>query len=131
MTRADHAWVDLYPETECNNGLNVVTQHFLTNAVKSLSDGAPRRVDMIDPPDPASRTVAEYALKPGQILNFGVGGMASCLRGGSFLLQPAKQYEVAVSPGCLITVHELVLKEGVARREPFRRVGPMICKKAY
>ena len=132
----DKAWIDLYPPNECNNGVNVVFDNFVSNLIKATSEGAPRRVGMIDPQDPSSRSVSEYSLKGGQIINVGVGGnLGRCLYGRSFLAEAGMQYEVAlrgsVSNGCVIRINQLVLREGEPRREAVFGAGPMICKSAY
>ena len=90
---------------------------------------------MFDPVDPASRNVAEYAVKGNQIVNIGVGGAPQCLGGASFLAKTGEQYEATLIQedryDCAITVNKLSLKNGSPLRLPFQDINGLICKSPY
>jgi hypothetical protein len=136
VNRLDGAWIDLYPQTECNHGMNVITDNVFSNAVKSISEGAPKRLDMLDPPAPTDRNIAEYSFKPGQVMNIGIGGKVGgrCLGGVSFVTEPSVQYEVVLSGGssqkCSLTVTTLESDGATVRRRPVRDLHPLVCKSA-
>lgn len=135
VNKADNAWIDLYPENECNNGVNVIHDNAIGNAIRAASDGAPRRVGMLDAVDPADRSIAEFAFVPGQRVNVGIGGAigSSCLSGASFTARSAVQYEVTLtnaSGRCSLTVSTLEARAAGALRRPLHELQPLICKSA-
>jgi hypothetical protein len=135
VNKADSAWIDLYPQNECNNGVNVIHDNAIGNAIRAASEGAPRRVGMLDAVDPADRTIAEFAFIPGQRVNVGIGGAIgrSCLGGVSFTVRSAVQYEVILtnaSGRCSLTVSTLEAQPRGALRRPLQELGPLVCKSA-
>lgn len=134
-SRIDGAWIDLYPQSECNGGVSVVHETVVTNLVASAAGRKPKRVDMIDPVNPDARDVAEYAFQGGQVVNMGVGGSYRCLSGASFMAKAGEQYEATLRAeagyGCVITVSKLVLKGGTPWRLPVEGVKGLVCKNPY
>jgi hypothetical protein len=139
VNKVNGGWIDLYPETECNRGINVIHDLALANAVKSMTEGAPRREQMLDPPAADDRNVVEYSFRPGQVINVGIGGNpgSKCLGGLSFQAAPSTQYEIEATQltptRCSLHVSVLERNEdGVAvRRRPLYDVRPLVCKKVY
>ncbi|MGY2397725.1 hypothetical protein [Pseudomonas sp. SDO5271_S396] len=126
-------WINLYPETDCNNGALVVFDNPVDNFIESLRARAPKRIGMIDSPDPNSREAAEYSFKGGQTVNIAVTPFPGrCLGGLSFRTEPGSQYEVVLvsntSSGCKFKISELSLLNGVPHREPVKKIAPLICK---
>lgn len=126
-------WLNLYPETDCNNGALVVVDNSVDNFIESLRGHSPKRIGMIDSPAPNSQAAAEYSFKGGQTLNIGVTPFPGrCLGGLSFPTEPGSQYEVVLvsntSNGCKFKVSKLTLLNGSPHREPINKIAPLICK---
>ena len=136
VTHVSGGWVDLYPEDRCNGGVNVIFEkNGFDRWVENLKGVGASQVSMIDTPDSQLVSFSEFSLKPGQMVNLGVGGVPNCLRGYSFRVEAGRQYEVGLraygAQGCKLAVSELTLKDGRPWREPLNTVGPMICKSAF
>ena len=137
INKMGRTWIDLYPETECNKGVNVIYDNVINNAVRTISEGSPKRVGMLDPQEPTNRNIAEYSFKPGQLINIGVGGnpRGRCLGGLSFIAAPSMQYEVVLSEQqsgrCTLAVQVLSTVEDRVQRQPMRDIRPLVCKRAY
>jgi hypothetical protein len=137
INRISGGWIDLYPETECNHGINVIYDRAIANVVKSISEGAPKRIEMLDPPISTDRNVSEYSFKAGQVINVGIGGNArrGCLGGLSFVAAPASQYEVTLSDRspskCMLTVSILYAENGITHRRAVRDLRPLVCQRAH
>ena len=126
-------WIDLYPETDCNNGAHVVFDNPVDNFIEPLRGHLPKRVGMIDSPDPSSWEAAEYSFKGGQTINIAATHFPGrCLGGISFPTEPGSQYEVVfvsnTLSGCRFQVSKLTLLNNSPHREPVQGVGPLICK---
>lgn len=126
-------WINLYPETDCNNGALVVFDNPVDNFIDSLRARSPKRIGMIDSPDPNSREAAEYSFKGGQTLNIAVTHFPGrCLGGLSFSTEPGSQYEVVLvsntSNGCKFEISKLSILNGAPHREPVKKIAPLICK---
>ena len=126
-------WIDLYPETDCNNGARVIYNNAMDNFVEPLRGNAPKRIGMIDSPDPNSWEAEEYSFKGGQTINIAVSPFPGrCLSGLSFPTEPGSQYEVVVTSntasGCTFKLSKLTIANGSPHREPITGVGPLICK---
>ncbi len=137
IDKLDHGWIDLYPEDDCNNGINLIRDRTtLVDALKSFAEEKPKRVDMIDPPDATDWTVVENSFKAGQTINLGMGRQRfrHCLGGVSFVAAPSTQYEVTLfeqPPGkCTANVTILTVKDGAVHRTPLRDRRRVICKSA-
>ena len=129
-------WIDLFPEDDCNNGASLVSKPFaLIDQMIVAAGPPPKRVGMIDPPDPFDRDVAEISVPFGRIVNFGVSGGHgnNCFGGASFRTRENTQYEVRLDPGkdgCSLTVSILTEADGVPQRTPVRDVQRLICRTA-
>lgn len=136
VNQVDKTLINLYPATECNNGFNVINNHWLGHAIQAASGVAPRRAQMLDPVDPADRNVAEIAVAPLQVVNVGTFSApgVNCLGGLSFTAREKTQYEVKLAPGsggrCQLTVSTLERLDGAVMRLPVNDVGPLICRSA-
>ncbi len=133
VSSREMGWINLYPETDCNNGALVVFDNAVDNFIASLSSRAPKRIGMIDPPDPNSREAAEYSFKGGQTLNIAVTHFPGrCLGGLSFRTEPGSQYEIVLvnntSNGCVFKISQLSMLNGAPHREPVKKIAPLICK---
>lgn len=126
-------WINLYPETDCNNGALVVSDNPVDNFIESLRAREPKRIGMIDSPDPNSREAAEYSFKGGQTINIAVTHFPGrCLGGLSFRTEPGSQYEVVLvsntSNGCKFEISKLSILDGAPHRQPVKKIAPLICK---
>jgi len=125
--------LNLYPETDCNNGALVVFDNPIDNFTRSLRGHTPKRVGMIGSPDPASWEAAEYSFKGGQTINIGVTPFPGhCLSGISFPTESESQYEVVLvsntSTGCKFKISKLTMLNNSPHRGPVKGVAPLICK---
>lgn len=126
-------WLSLYPETDCNNGASVVFDNPVDNFIEPLRGHTPRRVGMIDSPDPNSWEAAEFSFKGGQTINVAATHFPGrCLGGISFPTEPGSEYEVVLisntSSGCTFQVSKLTLLNNSPHRDPVQGVGPLICE---
>ncbi|MPS26396.1 MAG: hypothetical protein E2576_06925 [Alcaligenaceae bacterium] len=136
VNQVDKTLLNLYPPTECNNGFNVINNHWLGHAIQAVAGDVPRRVGMLDPVDATDRNIAEIAVAPLQIVNVGTfsGAGVQCLGGLSFTAQEKTQYEVRLSAEsggrCQLTASRLENIDGSIMRVPVNDVGPLICRSA-
>ena len=126
-------WINLYPETDCNNGALVVFDSPVDNFIEPLRGNTPKRVGMIDSPDPSSWEAAEFSFKGGQTINIAATPFPGrCLGGISFPTEPGLQYEVVfisnTLSGCRFLVSKLTLLNNSPHRQPVQEVGPLICE---
>lgn len=133
VSARETGWIDLYPETDCNNGAHVVFDNAVDNYIESLRGHTPKRIGMIDSPDPSSWEAAEFSFKGGQIINVAATPFPGrCLGGVSFPTEPGSQYEVVLvsntSSGCAFKVRKLILLNDSPYRVPVQGIGPLICK---
>lgn len=115
-------WINLYPETNCNNGALVVSDNPVDNFIESLRGRPPKRIGMIDSPDPSSREAAEYSFKGGQTLNIAVTPFPGrCLGGLSFPTESGSQYEVVLVSNTLdggkFKISKLTMLKGSPHRD--------------
>ncbi|WP_338925269.1 hypothetical protein [Mycetohabitans endofungorum] len=84
MNLSQGGWVALYPENECNPGVNIIYEN--------LSDGGLPRQAMYDRLDPKDRNIAEYAFEPDQRVNVGMVGVSAsqCVGELSFVVQASR-----------------------------------------
>jgi hypothetical protein len=133
VSSREMGWINLYPETDCNNGALVVSDNPVDNFIESLRGRPPKRVGMIGSPDPDSREAAEYSFKGGQTLNIAVTPFPGrCLGGLSFPTESGSQYEVVLvsntSSGCKFKISKLTVLNSSPHREPVKGIAPLICK---
>lgn len=126
-------WINLYPETDCNNGALVVFDNPADNFIEQLRRHTPKRVGMIDSPDSSSWEAAEFSFKGGQTINIAATPFPGrCLGGISFPTEPSSQYEVVfisnTLSGCKFQVSKLTLLNNSPHREPVQGIGPLICE---
>lgn len=126
-------FLNLYPETDCNNGSLVAADTDVDNFIRSLRGNSPKRVGMIDSPNPGLWEAEEYSFKGGQTLNIAVTPLPGyCLGGISVPTEPGSQYEVVLVSntlhGCRFKVSKLTMLNNTPHREPVRGVAPLICK---
>jgi hypothetical protein len=132
------ASIELYPESECNNGVTLIHDKVVAHIAKALADGAAKRQGMLDPRPEVNANVldpnvAEYSFRPRQVINVGVA--RRCIGGLSFVAAAATQYEFVLSrptaaAECLLSISILEAVDGKVRRRPVS-TGPLVCKSIY
>jgi hypothetical protein len=135
VNRVESGWMELYPPTECNNGIRILEDSSTSRVLKSVGQEKPPRLGMLGTESfGEDRNVAEYAFEPLKIVNVGLGGSRfsqGCWGGLSFQVAAHAQYEVRFTgegESCRARVFILYEEQGAIARQPFNGVGRLVCR---